>query len=222
MDITPTGPESPVARRQSAAPASPALQSDYETFLGMLTVQMRNQDPLDPMSASDFAVQLATFSGVEQQTQTNRLLEALISRAGLGEIGSWVGMDVAVAGEGWFDGESISLAPVIPHDADNATLVVRDAMGGVVDRRDLPVDADQYIWDGQNSDGQTLSAGRYLFTVESRRGDQINDPTPVTTYQRVDEARLQDGQVLLVLPGGLLINADDVLGLRAPRTPGTG
>ena len=40
---------------------------DFETFLKMLTTQIRNQDPLNPMEGSEFAVQLATFSGVEQQ-----------------------------------------------------------------------------------------------------------------------------------------------------------
>ena len=38
-----------------------AGQSDYQTFLNMLTVQMRNQDPLNPMNSNEFAVQLATF-----------------------------------------------------------------------------------------------------------------------------------------------------------------
>lgn len=221
MDISPTGPESAAARRQSAAPTAPAIESDYLTFLNMLTVQMRNQDPLDPMSASDFAVQLATFSGVEQQVQTNRLLEALISRAGLGEMGSWVGMQVGTPGEAWFDGQPVNLVPAIPQTADSAMLVVRDAMGGVVDRRDLPIDTGHFVWDGQNSDGQTLPEGHYLFTVESRRGDEINDPSPVTAYQRVEEVRLHNGEVLLVLPGGLMMRTEDVLGLRAPPTPDT-
>ena len=49
----------------------PVLSSDFETFLKMLTVQLENQDPLNPVDSADYAVQLATFSGVEQQVQTN-------------------------------------------------------------------------------------------------------------------------------------------------------
>ena len=205
-------------RRHAAAPSAPVIESDYLTFLNMLTVQMRNQDPLDPMSASDFAVQLATFSGVEQQVQTNRLLEAMISRTGFAEMGNWVGMEVGTPGEAWFDGRPVNLVPEIPPNADTAQLVVRDAMGSVVDRRDLPIDAEQVTWDGQNRNGETLQEGRYVFSIESRRGDQINDPSPVTAYQRVDEVRLHNGQVLLVLPGALMIGAEDVLGLRSPRS----
>jgi flagellar basal-body rod modification protein FlgD len=64
----------------TAPPANRALPSDAVTFLNMLTVQMRNQDPLNPMAPTDFAVQLATFSSVEQQLQTNTLLQSMLSQ----------------------------------------------------------------------------------------------------------------------------------------------
>ena len=56
----------PAANSQSTA-AKAMINSDFETFLKMLTAQMENQDPLNPIESSDYAVQLATFSGVEQQ-----------------------------------------------------------------------------------------------------------------------------------------------------------
>jgi flagellar basal-body rod modification protein FlgD len=69
----------PATPAPPAAPAPPgrAISSDFNTFLRMLTVQMQNQDPLDPIDSADFAVQLATFSGVEQQVRTNELLGQL-------------------------------------------------------------------------------------------------------------------------------------------------
>ena len=51
----------------SAQNTAPAMTTDFETFLRMLTVQMQNQNPLNPMESQEFAVQLATFSGVEQR-----------------------------------------------------------------------------------------------------------------------------------------------------------
>lgn len=204
------------AASRAQAPG-PAMASDYLTFLNMLTVQMRNQDPLNPMNASDFAVQLATFSGVEQQVQTNQLLNALISRSGLGELGNWVGMEVGVPGEAWFDGNPVALAPDAPALADRATLVVRDAMGTIVDRRELPVDTQDFTWEGVDSDGMPLPEGRYSFMLETHAGESAIDPVPVAAYQRVNEARLQDGNVVLVLPGGLMLPANDALGLRIPQ-----
>lgn len=65
-----------------SAQTATAIASDFETFLRMLTTQLENQDPLEPVASQDLAVQLATFSGVEQQTQTNSLLEDLGSQMG--------------------------------------------------------------------------------------------------------------------------------------------
>ena len=58
----------------SRAPSKAAVSADFDTFLKMMTTQMKNQDPTKPIDSADYAVQLATFSGVEQQTKTNQLL----------------------------------------------------------------------------------------------------------------------------------------------------
>lgn len=75
------------------APAGPVPQinADFQTFLRMLTTQLQNQDPMNPMESSDFSVQLATFSGVEQQVMTNQLLTSLSARMELSELSSWHG-----------------------------------------------------------------------------------------------------------------------------------
>ena len=75
--------------------AKAVLSSDFETFLKMLTVQMENQDPLNPVESTEFATQLATFSGVEQQVQTNDLLKSLGAQLGamnVSQLSGWVGM----------------------------------------------------------------------------------------------------------------------------------
>ena len=82
---------------QAAQPApAPVINSDFETFLKMLTTQLKNQDPLNPIESSDFAVQLATFSSVEQQVMTNDLLTGLsgqMGQMGMAQLASWVGME---------------------------------------------------------------------------------------------------------------------------------
>lgn len=88
-------PESPALSRPSQ------ISSDFNAFLRMLTAQIQNQDPLEPMAASDFAVQLATFANVEQSTQTNSLLRELIaqSQGAVANVGvDWLGRDLVVAG----------------------------------------------------------------------------------------------------------------------------
>ncbi len=90
---------SPSANGQLNGPAATskkAISSDFETFLKMLTVQMQNQDPLNPVDSSDYAVQLATFSSVEQQVLTNDILRSLSDQIGGGSIqqlAGWIGME---------------------------------------------------------------------------------------------------------------------------------
>ncbi|MCC5971262.1 MAG: flagellar hook assembly protein FlgD [Pararhodobacter sp.] len=202
----------------SPTPGSGSGQtSDYQTFLNMLTVQMRNQDPLNPMEATDFAVQLATFSSVEQQMQTNQLLSALLGRSGLAEMGSWVGMEARIYSGAHFEGAPIDLAPDPAIGADRAFLVVRDSNGFVIETRQIPIDADSYQWTGLDEDGDPHPSGRYTFELESRAGQEVIDSAPVAAYLPIVEARADGGMVVLVLPGGMLVDSSTVSGLRQPR-----
>lgn len=190
--------------------------SDYLTFLRMLTVQMQNQDPLNPMQASDFAVQLATFAGVEQATQTNQLLAALLGRSGLADLGSWVGMEARVHGGAWFDGTPLALNPDPAVGAESVTLIVRDETGAIVASHALPPGTTAFVWDGRTAEGNQLPAGRYTFELESRRGDEVIHQSPVAAYLPVREVRIENGTTYLVLPGGYLVEAAQVSGLRRP------
>ncbi|WP_367648781.1 flagellar hook capping FlgD N-terminal domain-containing protein [Ruegeria arenilitoris] len=67
----------PAPNKSFNAAKTTGLASDFVTFLKMLTIQARNQDPLKPLDASEYASQLAQFSMVEQQVQTNDLLSTL-------------------------------------------------------------------------------------------------------------------------------------------------
>lgn len=191
-------------------------QSDYQTFLNMLTVQMRNQDPLNPASATDFAVQLATFSGVEQQSYTNQLLSSLLSQSGLSDLGSWVGMEARLYGGAWYEGTPIELSPAPAPAADAATLVVRDGTGAVVDSRSLDPETQRYVWDGLDGDGNPLPDGTYTFQIESLANGEVIDTQPVAAYVPILEARYEDGMTKLVMPGDLWVNSSDVSGLRRP------
>lgn len=213
MDIT----ANPQGRAGTPAPAArTGLASDYTTFLRMLTTQMRHQDPLNPMSSSDFAVQLATFSGVEQATQTNRLLSMLLARSSLTEMGGWVGMEARSVAGAWFEGDPVSLGFAPVAGALSATLIVRDADGAIVDNRPVPADAQTMSWDGRAPDGRLLPQGRYAFELEGRRGDEVVGTTPVASFQPIREARVEGGQIRLVLPGGQTIEPEQITGLRRP------
>src|SRR5262249_19766514 len=79
MTVSATTPTSqlPVDNSASSA-ATKSLTDNYQTFLTLLTTQLKNQDPLNPMDSSQFTTQLVQFSSVEQQIQQNKNLETLI------------------------------------------------------------------------------------------------------------------------------------------------
>ena len=195
---------SSAAQTGNASSAASALSSDFETFLLMLTTQMENQDPLNPVESEDFAVQLATFSGVEQQVRTNQLLESLaggMGATGLAQLAGWVGMEARVTAPVYFDGSPVDLSPNPAPGADAAQLIVRDAAGNEVSREELPMGQSSIQWAGIGQTGSPLPSGSYTLQLESFSLGQSLGVSDVAHYARISEARQETNGVELVIPG---------------------
>lgn len=194
-----------------------SLTSDYEMFLQMLTTQMTNQDPLNPVDSSDYAVQLATFSSVEQQVLTNELLTdlaAALGSSGLADLAGYVGRSVRTQSPAYFDGVPIDLVPNIPKNADAATLSVRDASGRVVQEFDLEPGTGGVAWGGTDADGNQVPAGIYSFEVTSYEDGEIVDQSLAGTYARIIEAQSTPGGMELILSGGIVTSPADITAMR--------
>jgi flagellar basal-body rod modification protein FlgD len=83
----------------SASQASAKASLDYDSFLKLLIAQMKNQDPTNPMDATEQISQLATFSQVEQTIQTNSNLETLITGNALTNASSYIGKTITSSDE---------------------------------------------------------------------------------------------------------------------------
>lgn len=196
---------------------SDALSSDFETFLKMLTVQMENQDPLNPIKSEDFAMQLATFSGVEQQVRTNDLLTGIadgLSGGAMAELASWVGLDVRASIPVAFEGSPLTLYTEADAGADKAMLVVRDANGDVAQRLEFDPALREVTWAGTGEDGQPLANGSYQFSVDSYKDGELLGSSDVQSFARVAEARSKDGAVVLVTADGTEFAAEEVSAVR--------
>ncbi len=217
---TATALPNPQSNSQNSAAA---LSSDFETFLLMLTTQMENQDPLNPVESEDFAVQLATFSGVEQQVRTNQLLENLaggMGVTGLAQLAGWVGMEARVAAPVAFDGAPVELSISPAPGSDSAQLIVLDAFGNEVGREAVPLGQDTIEWAGIGSNGQPLSAGRYTLQLASISQGEITGTSPVAHYAHIGEARQGLNGIELVIEGGVVVPSDQVTALREPSIVG--
>jgi flagellar basal-body rod modification protein FlgD len=204
----------------AAAKPRTAISADFDTFLKMLTTQMQNQDPLNPIDSADYAVQLATFSGVEQQMKTNQLLDALGSQfgvMGMSQLAAWVGQEARAAAPVWKGSDPVTVTYVADAQADRAVLAVKDHAGNLVAREDVPLGSGPYQWLGGDAAGNPLPAGLYTLSLESYRGaEQLGAATEVESYARIVEARGGASGTSLVLEGGVEVAATKVTALRVP------
>lgn len=197
-----------------------AISADFDTFLKMMTTQLENQDPLNPMDSSDFAVQLATFSGVEQQTKTNTLLEGLTSQfgvLGMAQLAGWVGQEARSASPVYLGDDPVSITYKADAKADRAVLVVKNANGEVVSRQDVPPKGSPIQWLGADATGKALPNGIYSLSLESYAGDEkLGEASAVESYAKIMEARGGANGPTLVLAGGIEVKATDITALRVP------
>jgi flagellar basal-body rod modification protein FlgD len=219
--MTEISPVSPLAG-PNLAPTPPTntadklISSDFNTFLTMLTTQLKNQDPLNPMDNSEYAVQLATFSGVEQQVKTNTLLESLGAQLGLSGLttyAGWVGKDARADMPVWYSGKPVTLAAEPDPKADKAELVVTDATGAVVARQQVPLDARTVTWTGLDPQGVARPTGSYTFALESFTQGAWIATTPAEAYVRVIEVR-GGATPTLVFEGGIEVEVTKITALR--------
>jgi flagellar basal-body rod modification protein FlgD len=220
MEISQTPPAfSANAATSQNEPAE--ISSDFDTFLRMLTVQLQNQDPLNPVESSDYAVQLATFSGVEQQVQTNDLLRSLAGQmagTSMVQLASWVGKEARAVAPAQFDGLPVTVFPTVAEGASSAQLVVQDGEGVELQRIEIGLDGAPIKWAGVTTDGQPFPAGQYRFDTISYDGEVELNREQAAIYDKVTEVRTTNGIASLILRSGAEVLADDVTALRGDPT----
>ncbi|SDL39655.1 flagellar hook capping FlgD N-terminal domain-containing protein [Aliiruegeria lutimaris] len=204
----------------SSALASESLTSeDMDTWLTLMTAQLQNQDPFDPVDSTEYTAQLAQFSAVEQQVETNELLSELISvftSSDLASMAEWVGKEVRIAAPVVYKGDPITIMTQSEPTASYAELVVQDAYGNEVTRYVVASGKDEVKWDGTNDSGQQVSWDSYNFLVESYDSNgELVSTSDAETYVEVIEVQRQNDGYALILPDVTAIAADDVSAVRS-------
>jgi len=185
--------------------SSALLSQNFETFLALLTAQLKNQDPLSPVDSNEFTGQLTQMAGVEQQLLTNDLLTAILQgQGGSGLTGAttYIGRDAtavwsAVRAENGAASWSYELAGT----ASTAKVQVLDASGRVVHEADAPERGEgvhQFSWDGAQ-DGQVYTL---KVTAQDAVGDVVQSQVLVTG--RVTGVEMYDGQPYLTIGTSIL------------------
>lgn len=150
-----------------------SIANNFDQFLTLLTTQLKNQNPLDPLDTNQFTQQLVQFAGVEQQLKQNETLTALlgVSKAttGASAIG-FVGQSVTADGAATQLKEGKAEWKLNASKGGTATITIKDANGKVVQTGTTTLTAgDQsYSWDGKTSTGTAAPDGEYTITVDAR------------------------------------------------------
>ena len=147
-----------------------SLNTDYNTFLQLLTTQLKNQDPLSPMDTNTFTQQLVAMNGVQQQLQSNSLLQQLVNQgSGSGPAVDLIGKSVqANSPTVALTNGSANWTYQLNGQAASATLNVTDSSGKVVWSQAAPSLAQgqtNFTWNGQTLTGGQVTSGSYTLGV---------------------------------------------------------
>jgi flagellar basal-body rod modification protein FlgD len=172
------------------------IAGNFQTFLQLLTTQLKNQNPLDPLDTNQFTAQLVQFAQVEQQLKSNSQLGTLVSlqqTAQNTQALNFVGQTVAVDGDTapLTDGSATWYMSV--SKPSTATINVIDSKGVTVYSTTQTLDAGQnqpFVWDGKDSSGTQLADGNYkiAITAKDSSGQTLAIPTEIQAV--VDSADL--------------------------------
>lgn len=190
---------------------------DHEAFLKLLTAQLKNQDPLAPMDATQFMTQLAQLSTVEQAAQTNRTLEevlAALKSSGLRSDAGLIGRTVEASSDALplVDGKA-SIAFAVEGAPKSVTVDVLDASGNTIARKAMAASAGRQVfeWDGRMANGSTAPDGVYRVKVNARDADGAALTAATVLTGSVAQVRSVDGTTRYVLQNGATVDADDLL-----------
>ncbi|GGB74379.1 flagellar hook assembly protein FlgD [Blastomonas aquatica] len=197
----------PATGAQNANGANAALNANFDMFLKLLTTQMQNQDPLDPMETSEYTQQLVQYSAVEQsiqQTSTLKDILASLSTQDLAQSANFLGTYAM------FDSATAGMSATTPADwsweasraVETLSATITNASGQVVETRVLDAArAGNFRWDGSLSNGRTAPDGSYTLALTARAADGANVPVAIRSKGLIDQVETVGGVVRLGING---------------------
>jgi flagellar basal-body rod modification protein FlgD len=166
---------------------SKTMANNFDQFLRLLTTQLKNQNPLDPLDTNQFTQQLVQFAQVEQQISMNQQLTTLITlqqTAQATQAIGLVGASVTVGGDTAELRNGVASWSFTPSSTATATVTIKDAAGQTAYTGSYTVQPGQqsFAWDGKGNNGALWPDGRYTMSVVAKdaAGRSVAVSTQVT------------------------------------------
>ena len=199
----------------TTAKAKSTTADAQDRFLKLLTTQLKNQDPLNPMDNAQMTSQLAQISTVDGIEKLNATLQKLLSSTVDTETmqaAALVGHQVMVAGGGMQLTDAGAVGGVdLGANADQVTITIKDANGIVINTVNLgKLDAGihNFTWDGKNDAGVQAVNGAYSVSVSATRGTEKVAATTLQLAGVQNINRSSQGVTLNLGALGLVMLAD--------------
>jgi flagellar basal-body rod modification protein FlgD len=181
------------------------IADNFQTFLTLLTTQLQNQNPLDPLDTNQFTQQLVQFAGVEQQLKSNDQLKSLIDiekSAQATQALVYVGNTVAVDGSTAQFDKSATWNFTSEKDT-TATITITSSTGQTAFTGTYPLKQgnSSFVWDGKGNDGVQWPAGTYTMSATGK--DSSGNSVAISTEVQgiVDSVDLTASPPLLSIGG---------------------
>jgi flagellar basal-body rod modification protein FlgD len=161
------------------------LAGNFQTFLTLLTTQLQNQNPLDPLDTNQFTQQLVQFASVEQQLKTNDELSSLVSLQQTTQATQalgFVGKTAVVNGTTASLSNSQAVWDLNVPANGNLTVTIANAQGQNVFTGNYTVSAGNnqpFVWNGKGADGTQWQDGQYKLTATAT--DSSGNSQAITT-----------------------------------------
>jgi len=154
-------------------------------FLKLMTTQLMNQDPLQPMENGDFLAQMAQFSTVNGITEMNASVQSMsesFTSQRLMQAGSLINKSALVEGNfaDLTSEKGLRGAFVLERATDGTQVVIRNLQGEVVHTESLGIKfsgTHEYSWDGLMDNGAQAPTGQYLVQVNALENGEMYEPT---------------------------------------------
>ena len=201
--------------------SSQTLSADMNTFLTLLTTQLKYQDPLDPMDTAEFTNQLVQYSSVEQAIQTNSKLDTLlglnISNLGAQAV-SYIGKTAQVLGDVMpLENGKAMASYTFNKDVASATIMVKDMNGNVVytESGEVTAGTHEFMWDGKDSNGNQLEDGAYQIVVSAQvPAGEAEASVTTTVFGRITGVASDGNGVYVGLGDAVTAGLGDILTVR--------
>jgi len=182
------------------------IAGNFQTFLSLLTTQLKNQNPLDPLDTNQFTAQLVQFSQVEQQLKSNDQLTTLVSlqkTAQATQALNFVGETVAVDGDTTALKNGSATWRLTAAKPATATINVISSTGETVytTTRALTAGNQAFTWDGKDSSGTQRPDGNYKISITAKDASGQTVAVPTEIQATVDSADLTQTPPTLSIAG---------------------